>query len=295
MARPSNRRPGHSRRAQYGLFIGYVVTVSGAVVALLLLILSAVDPQGFGAFKGAVSDTTMPIASAGRSIVSGVGSVGETMASYIDAASKVRRLEAEAQVNATRLIQARATAFENERLKRLLGLKEQGIEPVTVGRLIGSTGSSIRRYAILDAGYIHGVRGGMPVRGPYGLIGRIANAGAISARVALITDGGTVIPVRRAQDGLPAIATGTGDGEIDIRTLGAEASPFKRGDVLVTSGTGGVYHPNIPVAVVSRVTRETTYARPIADASRFDFAMVEPVYQPAVEEQRLALPPPPAQ
>lgn len=295
MARSSNRRPGYSRRAQYGLFFGYVTAVSGAVVALLLLVLAAVDPNGFGALKGAVSDATLPITSAGRWVVNGAGEVGGNVGSYIDAAGQVRRLEAEARANQTKLIEARALAFENARLKRLLGITEKGVQPVAVARLVGSTGSSIRRYAILNAGYLNGVRSGMPVRGPGGLVGRIASAGAVSARVSLITDGGTLVPVRRVPDGTPALATGTGDGFVDIRALGAENTTFKRGDVFVTSGAGGVYPPNVPVAIISRVTRETYLALPVADPSRLDFAIVEPAYQPQVELQRRALPPLPGQ
>ena len=295
MARSSNRRPGYSRRAQYGLFFGYVTAVSGAVVALLLLILSAVDPNGFGALKGAVSDATLPVTSAGRWVVNGASDIGGGIGSYINAAGQVRRLQAEARTNQTRLIEARALAFENARLKRLLGIAEKGAKPVAVARLVGSTGSSIRRYAILNAGYLDGVRGGMPVRGPGGLVGRIASAGAVSARVSLITDGGTLVPVRRVPDGMPAIATGTGDGFIDIRALGAENTTFKAGDVFVTSGAGGVYPPNVPVAIIRRVTRESFLALPVADPARLDFAIVEPVYQPQVEEQRRALPPPAGQ
>nr|WP_217352613.1 rod shape-determining protein MreC [Sphingomonas sp. ID1715] len=277
------------------MFFGYVTAVSGAVVALLLLILSTVDPEGFGAFKGAITDATLPISSAGSAVVDTVSDAGSGIGSYIDAAAKARRLEREAAATRTRLIEAKALAFENARLKRLLGIAEQVPRPVTAGRLVGSTGSSIRRYAILNAGYLSGVRGGMPVRGPGGLIGRVANAGAASARVSLITDGGTVVPVRRVPDGFPAIATGTGDGFIDIRALGAENTSFKRGDVFVTSGIGGVYPPNIPVAVITRVTREGFLALPVADPAKADFALVLPVYQPQVEAQRRALPPQPAQ
>lgn len=295
MARPSNRRPGYSRRAQYGLFFGYVAAVSGAVVALLLLILSAVDPNGFGLLRGAVSDATLPISSAGRWVVNGTQAIGGDLESHLNAASKVRKLEAEAQADRTRLIQAQALAFENARLKRLLGVVEQGVQPVATARLVGSTGSSIRRYAILNAGYVNGVRRGMPVRGSGGLVGRIASVGAVSARVALITDGGTLVPVRRVPDGMPALATGTGDGFIDIRALGAENTTFKRGDVFVTSGAGGIYPPNVPVAIITRVTRESFLALPVADPSRLGFAIVEPPYQPQVEEQRRALPPLPGQ
>jgi rod shape-determining protein MreC len=295
VARASSRSPGYSRRAQYGLFFGYVAAVSGAVVALLLLILSTVDPEGFGALKGVVTDVTLPVGSAGRAVAEGVGDTGAGIGSFIDSAAKVRRLEAEARANRSRLIQAQALTYENARLKRLLGVAEKGGEPVTTGRLVASTGASIRRYAILNAGYVNGVRTGMPVRGSAGLVGRIANTGAFSARVALITDGGTVVPVRRIPDGMPAIATGTGDGFIDIRALGAENTTFKRGDVFVTSGAGGVYPPNVPVAIITRRTREAFLASPVADAARFDFAIVAPVYQPQVEAQRRALPPLPGQ
>jgi len=295
MARPSNRRPGYSRRAQYGLFFGYVAAVSGAAIALLLLILSAVDPNGFGALKGAISDATLPITAGGRWVVQRSSDAGGSIGSYINAAGQVRQLQAEAKENQTKLIEARALAFENARLKRLLGITERGTRPVAVARLVGSTGSSIRRYAILNAGYLNGVRSGMPVRGPGGLVGRIASAGAISARVSLITDGGMIVPVRRVPDGTPAIATGTGDGLIDIRALGAENTTFRRGDVFVTSGAGGVYPPNVPVAIINRVTRESFFARPVADPAALDFAIVEPVYQPQVEVQRRILPPLPGQ
>jgi rod shape-determining protein MreC len=109
----------------------------------------------------------------------------------------------------------------------------------------------------------------------------------------LITDGGTIVPVRRVPDGTPAIATGTGDGLIDIRALGAENATFKRGDVFVTSGAGGIYPPNVPVAIINRSTRETFLALPVADPAALDFAIVEPPYQPQVEIQRRVLPPQP--
>ena len=88
------------------MFFGYVAAVSGAAVALLLLILSAVDPNGFGALKGAISDATLPITSAGRWVVERGGDTGGSIGSYIDAAGKVRRLEAEAKASRTKLLEA---------------------------------------------------------------------------------------------------------------------------------------------------------------------------------------------
>jgi rod shape-determining protein MreC len=67
MAPPSARRPGFSRRAQYGLFLGYVIAVAGVLFAVLLLIVAAIDPRGFSALKGAALDATSPVSRGGSS------------------------------------------------------------------------------------------------------------------------------------------------------------------------------------------------------------------------------------
>jgi rod shape-determining protein MreC len=95
------------------------------------------------------------------------------------------------------------------------------------------------------------------------------------------------------RDGTPAMATGRGDGTIDIKPLEVGANRFKRGDIFVTSGTGGVFPPNIPVAVVVQATRDDTIARPIADPARADFAIVQSIYLPAAQTTQSELEPVP--
>src|SRR3546814_12843622 len=51
MAPPKNRRPGFSRRAQYGLFLGCVIAVAGALVGAILLVVSAIDPTGLAPLR----------------------------------------------------------------------------------------------------------------------------------------------------------------------------------------------------------------------------------------------------
>ena len=75
--------------------------------------------------------------------------------------------------------------------------------------------------------------------------------GRWASRVLLVTDGSSTVPVRLVRDGTPALAVGRGDGSIELRTLEVGQNPFRRGDLLVTSGVGGLYPPNIPVAVVT--------------------------------------------
>ena len=89
------------------------------------------------------------------------------------------------------------------------------------------------------------------------------------------------MPVRLPRDGTPAIAVGRGDGTIELRTLEVGQNPFRRGDMLVTSGIGGIFPPDVPVARVIRIEGDTAIARPVADPARIDFAIVQRAYQPA--------------
>jgi rod shape-determining protein MreC len=282
MASPNSRRAGFSRRAQYGLFASYVIAISGLLFGLLLAITARFDPAGHAAIQGAFADLTSPLASAGRSAAGGVSAGIDGISAYIDAGSKNAAMEAEIRANRTKLIEGVALAQENARLKKLVQLRESTSETIATARLIASTGVSTRRYATLSAGSIQGVASGQPVRSPEGLIGRVVAAGQITARVLLLTDGGNVVPVKRASDGMPALATGRGDGGLDVRALESGSNPFKVGDVFVTSGAGGVYPPDIPVGAVRSSSRDLAVAFPFANPNRLDFAIVLPPYVPPV-------------
>ena len=121
----------------------------------------------------------------------------------------------------------------------------------------------------------------MPVRTADGLIGRITDAGQIASRVLLVSDRANIVPARILRGGAPVISTGRGDGTVDIRPLEVGRNPFKRGDIIVTSGTGGLYPPLVPIARVIRLDDDGAIGRPIADPSNASFAIVEQPFEPA--------------
>ena len=73
--------------------------------------------------------------------------------------------------------------------------------------------SSVRRIGYISAGRADGVRPGMPVTSPTGLVGRVLEAGSHSSRVLLLTDSESMVPVRRATDNTVALAEGRSDGQ----------------------------------------------------------------------------------
>ncbi len=274
MAPPGNRRPGYSRRAQYGNFFGYVGAAIGVGLGVLLLVVSISDSTAFSGLRGAAGDAAAPSAQVAAGARTESQGLLATLSGYFTLGSRTAKLKREVAEARVRLAEAAATKQENARLKALLGLVESDSKPIAVARLIGSTSASTRRFATLGAGTDQGVAVGMPVISPLGLVGRVLEAGDSSARVLLITDTESSIPVRRAGDGVQAYATGRGDGSLLIRLTNTGLNPLKKGDAIVTSGSGGMYRPGTAVAVVAELTRDGAFARPLSDPGMTEYVAV---------------------
>ena len=287
MAAPSNRRPGHSRRAQYGNFFGYIAALAGAVLGVILLIVSTGNSASFSGLRSAASDAGAPAAKAATGARISGQSLWATLSGYFTSGARTARLEREVAEARVKLAEQAALKEENQRLKAMLGLSQGETKPVVVTRLIGSTSSSTRRFATIGAGTAQGVRPGMAVSSPLGLVGRVMEVGRNSARVLLITDPQSSIPVRRASDGVQAYATGRGDGTVQIRLSTTGLNPLKRGDAIVTSGSGGIYRPGEAIAVVVSLTTDGAIARPLSDPGQTEFVSVEPVYEEAARASDL--------
>ena len=282
MAPPSDRRPGFSRRAQYGIFTGYVVAIVGVLVGLALLVLSLIDPGAFSIARGAAGEVARPLGTAGAATRTTSLGLIDGVAEYFSAASKNAAMREELELARADAVRLKSLEGENARLKQLLGIVDPVRQPVTAARLIGSTASSARRIAILSEGTNAGVRVGMPVRSGTGLVGRVIETGPNTARVLLVTDSESVVPVRGARGDIPAFVQGSSDGRLVIRLINMGVNPIRKGDVFVTSGSGGLYHPGIPVAVAIELTRDGAVAQIVSDPSAAEFVIVEAVFQPAV-------------
>ena len=280
MAASAGPRPGWSRRAQYSLFFSFLAVVAGLIVGLILLILSLIAPQSYAAVRGAALDVTAPVSGGLREVTTTVTGLFSGAGNYWDAANQNAQLKRDRAALMRRMVEAKAIDEENKQLKAALQLRERIREAVAAGRVVGSSFESSRRFAIISVGSSDGVRIGMPVRAAEGLIGRVVDSGSLASRVLLVTDRANIVPARILRGGQPVISTGRGDGTIDVRPLEVGKNPFKPGDIIVTSGTGGLYPPLVPIAKVVRLDDDGAIAIPIADPARVSFAIVEQPYEP---------------
>lgn len=275
----SSRRSSSSRRAQYGVFTGYVLAGIGAVIGAVLLGLSLWRPASFNGPRGVAQEVTSPVGEAAAATRTDSINLIDTVKGYLAAGKQNSELKREVELARIRLKEAEALRSENARLKALVDIAPDDVRSVAVSRLIGSSASSTRRFAYIGAGSDDGVKVGMPVRSARGVVGRVLETARGTSRILLLTDSQSVLPVRLSRDNVAAFAEGRGDGLLQIRLINLGINPLKKGDVLVTSGSGGYYRPGLAVAIVTTVTDDGAIARMISDPVATDYVAVEPIWQ----------------
>ena len=152
---------------------------------------------------------------------------------------------------------------ENNRLRKLLELREQLIIPLLAAEVLYDAADSYSRKVIIDKGMKHGVDLGSPVLDEAGVLGQVTRVHPLVSEVTLVIDRDLAIPVLNVRTGARSVAYGeAGTGAMELRFMGSNAD-VREGDLLTTSGVDGVYPPGLPVATISRIERraESTFAK----------------------------------
>ena len=164
-----------------------------------------------------------------------------------------------------RINQAEQLILENERLRKLIGMRDRLQLPTIPAQVIYDAADPYTRKVIIDKGMLRGVTVGSPVVDELGVVGQVTRAYPMVSEVTLLTDRDHAIPVLNTRTGARAVAFGDmtthADG-MELRYMAANAD-VAVGDLLSTSGVDGVYPPGLPVARVEKVERrvDTAFAR----------------------------------
>jgi rod shape-determining protein MreC len=276
---PPSRRTSYARREQNLALIGTFVTGAVLAVAVLLLVLSRVNPAYTSRLRSGAVDLVAPFWATVRAPFDWIGGVGDTLGEYVATVPRNRVLTAELARARVDLQNRDRALAENIALKGLLHVIEPRAEVVAVTRFAGASSGSYARTAMIAAGHANGVFAGMGVRADTGLVGRTVEAGEHAARILLLTDTNSRVPVLVVRTGQPALAVGAAGRLLEVRDrLGAEV-PLQVGDRLVTSGAGGLFAPQVPVAVVTD-TAEPPHALPYADPASLSYVAIVRAYLP---------------
>jgi len=181
---------------------------------------------------------------------------------------RAENLELTARLRLANLQLQRFAALEDEN-RRLRDMRENsaGIaERVLVGSILNVELDPFRHRVLVDKGSADGVFKGQTVLDADGIFGQVSQVHARSAEVILISDAEHAIPVQSNRSGLRTIAVGTGDPDLLSLPFVTVESDLKTGDLLITTGIGGVFPRGYPVAEVTRVERDPAATFAVVDA-----------------------------
>lgn len=204
------------------------------------------------------------------------------------AALRQRNAELEAEVARlqTQVIQLQQQVAEKEILEALVGFARSSPESTyTVATVIGRDPSPFLRYVFIDVGSNQGIRRGMPVVTDQGLVGRVDAVIAEAARVQLITDPASAVTVTLQNSRTEALLTGSLTGDLSLDMIPQDAS-VQPGEIVLTSGLGGVYPPNILIGQVMTVRKleaelfQQAAVQPNVDFSRLQYVLVIVNFKP---------------
>lgn len=196
--------------------------------------------------------------------------------SHTELLNENEKLRAEGRILNARLQKLEILSEENARLRSLLGSARKLSDDVIVAELMSVDQNPYRQLIEINRGSSDGVEIGHAVIDDFGIMGQVTHVNAQSATTILISDPEHAIPVQFVRSGTRSVAFGRGStSQLELRYLPATVD-IKIDDELVTSGLGGRFPADYPVARVTAINEDlvrgfvTVFAQPKArlDSSR---------------------------
>src|SRR5438477_1962975 len=244
-----------------------LILLSGA-----MLVAGKTDQTMFETLRTGLSDVAAPALDVASRPLGAAEAAIDRVRGFIGVYQVNRRLEEENQ----RLLQWQQVALkltaENRQLQGLLKVVPDRAVSYVTARVIANSGGAYVRTVMVNAGTEGGLARGQAAITGDGLVGRLTEVGSRAARVLLITDLNSRIPV--VIDGSHSSAVLAGDNS-DRPRLVYLATPdaVKVGDRLVTSGEGGIFPPGVPVGVVTTVSSSGPRVEPYVEMSQLGYLM----------------------
>ncbi len=241
--------------------------------AFALMMLGKVDAVLMEKVRASVTDAVTPI----LDVVSKPIESANHMIDEVKGVYAVREENARLKQEKQRLLQWQAVArkleSENQNLRGLLNFVADPEASFITARVVADTGGAFANSVVINAGEKVGVRKGQAAITGDGLVGRVTNVGARSARVLLITDLNSRIPVVIQSNHARAILAGDNTERPRLIHLSPGAL-VSQGDRIVTSGHGGAFPPGLPVGVVATVSDQGISIEPFVDRTRVNYLRV---------------------
>jgi rod shape-determining protein MreC len=270
-------RDGPFQDLKLPLTLAVVAATVVAILAALVLLVAdrraALAVSGFAAARNVVARGLAPAGEVLEAPVRWAGDGIDAVGGYFFAVSENRRLKARIRDLETWRDEAVALRNVNERYEALLKLKTDPPAPSVAARSVLDVRGPFANARVLDAGASAGVQVGDPVMSENGLVGRIVGVVPHASRVLMLTDVESHTPVLVDRTNARALLTGDGGPNPRLEYIRGQ-DPVKEGDVLLTSGDGGVFPRGLPVGIVAKDLRGAWRVRLYSDRTPIDYVRI---------------------
>jgi rod shape-determining protein MreC len=242
------------------------------------------------AIRDGIATLAYPIQWAVQAPVQAWSAVRESFATRTRVDAENVKLASDNLVLRLKLLRYESLEQENQRLRAVRESSPRAVQRSLVAEILRVDLDPFRQRVLVNKGTRAGIFHGQAVIDADGIYGQVTRAGPLSAEIILITDPEHAIPVQVNRTGARSIALGTGRAGLLSLPYLPQNTDVIVGDLLVSSGLGGVYPPGYPVARVTAVVRDpgqpllAVEAEPLAGLDRdpevllvwFDNPIVEP-------------------
>ena len=253
-----------------------VAAVVAGVIAVALLVSDrreTLQEEAYGVARKTVDTVAAPVSGAIAAPGRWTGQGLSWISVYFFTASENRKLRRELDEMRSWRDTAIGLKEQNDRYQALLGLKLNPPIPMVAARVVADSRGPFANARIADTGRSRGVTVGNPVVSERGLVGRVAGVTNSASRVLLLTDIASRTPVMINRTNARAILTGDGGPNPKLEYLRRDDS-VKAGDLVVTSGDGGVLPRGLTVGVAVKDILGNWRVALAADNASIDFVQI---------------------
>ena len=222
------------------------------IASVILLSLESINSKSLNFVRSAIKDViyrTSFIASIPGNTISPMFT---TIQSHFKIYEQYELIKLELQQLKNQQNQIAYLKTENDKLKKVIDDTDIYNYESIISKVLVDKESPFLKSVILNKGFNSGLKKGMPVlKGPY-FVGRITEVNYLSSRVLLISDLNSKIPVLIEPMGYQAIMSGTGD-DLALLDFLPKNHQLEVGNLVYTSGTGGIFFPGIPIGRVELI------------------------------------------
>ncbi|MCH2547411.1 MAG: rod shape-determining protein MreC [Alphaproteobacteria bacterium] len=251
-------------------FVGRASLILLILASLSLIVISRTSPNTRAAISAPIADSAAPALELLSHPADAMGKLRNWFANL----ASIYTQNADLREANSRLMQWQHVAIqleaENNALRDLLHYTNKEELQFTSAKVISDRGGPFARTALINAGSSHNIADNQPVINGQGLVGRIIETGEHSARILLLTDINSRMPVMTSESRERAIATGNNTETLTLIYM-ADDSKAKVGEKIVTSGDGDTVPAGLPVGEITEITNGVATIRPYASWHRLDY------------------------